>query len=492
MRSNYIQFKTPQFRIMSDNQIEDLHSATLQIIERTGVAFECQEALDILDNAGIDVSNPNRVKIPPYLVEQALRTVPKSITLYTREGEPAFVLDGTTGSHFGVVPDLPQYLDPYTSNIRQCYIDDVANTVRLIDALPNISWLLLGTSQPTLPASITDKVSLLQVILNTSKPIMGEINNVTSLREMFDLCAIVAGGEEQFQKRPFFIGSCEPVSPLVHGKDALEKSLLCAEKGIPCVVYGMPMAGATAPATFAGCLAIANAEVLSQLVVLQLKNPGTPVIHGSIPTIMDMRSTLYSYGAPELALMGAALTEICHNYYRLPMFGVTGSTDAGVIDFQAGAEVTYEILVAALSGVDLVRSSSGVYSLKVGSPEMIVLGDEIVGMTKVLLGGIEIDEETLALDLIEKIGPKSSYVAESHTLKHFRKFWVPDIFSRSFFGKEGGKHSSELLKDRTIKILENHQPKPLPENLVDELRKKERTWFESVDLKYEYPKKPNS
>jgi trimethylamine--corrinoid protein Co-methyltransferase len=207
---------------------------------------------------------------------------------------------------------------------------------------------------------------------------------------------------------------------------------------------------------------------------------------------MDMRSTLYSYGAPELALMGSALTEICHNYYRLPMFGVTGSTDAGVIDFQAGAEVTYEILVAALSGVDLVRSASGVYSLKVGSPEMIVLGDEIVGMANILLGGIEIDEETLALDLIEKIGPKSSYIAESHTLKHFRKFWVPDIFSRSFFGKEGGKHSSELLKDRTIKILENHQPKPLPENLVDELRNKERTWFESVGLKYEYPKKPNS
>ena len=155
MRSKYIQFKTPQFRIMSDNQIEELHSATLQIIERTGVAFECQEALDILDNAGIDVSNPNRVKIPPYLVEQALRTVPKSITLYTREGEPAFVLDGTTGSHFGVVPDLPQYLDPYTSGIRQCYIDDVANTVRLIDALPNISWLLLGTSQPTLPPTRT-------------------------------------------------------------------------------------------------------------------------------------------------------------------------------------------------------------------------------------------------------------------------------------------------------------------------------------------------
>jgi len=469
MRSNYVRFVSPQFRIF---------------------AFECQEALDILGNAGIDVTNPDRVKIPVSMVEQALRTVPKSVTLFTREGEPAIVLNGTTGSHFGAVPDLPQYLDPYTGKIRQCYIEDVADMVRLVDALPNTEWLLLGTSQPTLPAAITDKVSLLQVILNTSKPIMGEINDASSLKEMFDLCAIISGGEKQFKQKPFFIGSCEPVSPLVHGKDAMEKSLLCAEKGIPCVVYGMPMAGATAPATFAGCLAIASAEVLSQFVVLQLKNRGTPVIFGSIPTIMDMRSTLYSYGAPELALMGAALAEVCHQYYEIPMFGVAGSTDSGTIDFQAGAEVTYEILVASLSGIDLVRSSTGVYSLKVGSPEMMVLGDDIAAMARVLLGGIEINDETLALDLIEKLGPKSSYIAENHTLRHFRKFWVPQVFSRHFIGTEKTKSARDLLRERTIHIMESHRPEPLPENLVSELRKVEKTWFDRAGLKHEYPKRP--
>lgn len=124
---------------------------------------------------------------------------------------------------------------------------------RLIDALPNVEWVLLGTVNPTLPAAITDKVSLLQTILNTTKPIMGEINDAQSLSEMFALCEVVAGGAKKFKEKPFFVGSCEPVSPLVHGKDAMEKSLLCAEKGIPCVVYGMPMAGATTPATFAGC-----------------------------------------------------------------------------------------------------------------------------------------------------------------------------------------------------------------------------------------------
>ena len=489
MRANDIQFNSPQFRILSDTQVEELHFATLQILERTGVAFECREALDILGNAGVDVSDPDRVKIPSYMVEQALRTAPKMVTLYSREGEPAIVLNGMNGPHFGAIPDLPGYLDPYTGKRRQCYVADIADTARLADALPNVEWLLLGTSHPTLPAAITDKVSLLQVILNTSKPIMGEINDVESLREMIDLCAIVAGGEEQFLKKPFFIGSCEPVSPLVHGKDALEKSLLCAGKGLPCVVYDMPMAGTTTPATFAGSLAIANAEILSQMVLLQLKNPGTPVIYGCTPSIMDMRTTVFSYGAPELPLMEAALAEISH-YYKLPIYGVAGSTDAGVIGVQAGVEATYEILVITLAGLDLVRNSSWVYrGENVGSPEMIVLGNEIVDMVRVLMGGIEINEETLPLELIERLGPKSNYLSEKHTLKHFRKFWAPRIFDHSVARQEDARQAEDLLNQRTIEILETHRPEPLPEDLVRELKKVEKTWFDRVGLKHEYPKR---
>ena len=140
MRSNYIHFSTPQFRLLSDSQIEELHLATLQILERTGVAFDCQEAIDILGNAGADISNPNRVKIPSFMVEQALRRAPKMITLYTREGEPAIVLNGQTGSHFGGFPDCPDILDPYTRKRRKCYVEDIADTARVVDALPNIEW----------------------------------------------------------------------------------------------------------------------------------------------------------------------------------------------------------------------------------------------------------------------------------------------------------------------------------------------------------------
>jgi trimethylamine--corrinoid protein Co-methyltransferase len=135
MRSNYIHFGSPQFRILSDKQIEELHFATLQIMERIGILFECQEAIDILGEAGADVSDPGRIKIPSYLVEQALNTAPKMVTFYNREGELAMVLNGQTGSHFGSLPDCPYYLDPYERKRRTCYIADIADTARVIDAL---------------------------------------------------------------------------------------------------------------------------------------------------------------------------------------------------------------------------------------------------------------------------------------------------------------------------------------------------------------------
>lgn len=491
MRANYIHYGSPQFRILSDKQIEELHFATLQIMERTGVMFECQEAIDILSDAGADVSDPKRVKIPSHLVEQALRAAPKMVTFYTREGEVAFVLDGQTGSHFGSMPDPRKMRDPYTGKIRDAYIEDIADSSRLIDALPNIEWTYTGAANNTLPAftglDISDRVTLLQWVLNSPKPIVCEITNAQALRDMIELCSIVAGSEEQLRKKPFFGGSCEPVTPLVEGKDAMEKSLLCAEKGIPVVVYSMPMAGATTPATFAGCLALASAEVLSQLVVLQLKNPGAPVVYGGIPNIMEMKTTIFPYGAPELSFMVAAMTELSH-YYKLPMFGTAGCTDAFNIGAQMGAETTYQILMTMLSGADLVHDVGILYH-SLGSSEVTVFCDEIIDMAKVSMRGIEINEETIPFDLIERVGPRGTYISEKHTLKHFRNFWAPKLFDRSATRGDGAKDCEDLLREKTIKILETHPAKPPAADIVKELKRLEASWLKRVGLK-EYPKRP--
>ncbi|MCD6299662.1 MAG: trimethylamine methyltransferase family protein, partial [Dehalococcoidales bacterium] len=216
MRYNYVQFGVPQFHILPDKQIEELHFATLQILERTGVAFECPEAIDILGAAGADVSNPDRVKIPSYMVEQALRTAPKMITLYTREGEPAMVLNGRTGAHFGAHTDIDDFLDPYTRKRRQCNVEDIASMARLIDALPNIEWCRTSAGHTPLPGVITDKISVLQSILNCSKPIVCVSNNVSSLKEQIDLCSIVAGGEARLTTKPFLARTNNPPSLFLH------------------------------------------------------------------------------------------------------------------------------------------------------------------------------------------------------------------------------------------------------------------------------------
>jgi len=323
-------------------------------------------------------------------------------------------------------------------------------------------------------------------VLNSSKPVTGAVSTVSNLRELLKICSMIAGGEKEFQAKPFFIVSSEPVSPLVQGKDAIERSLLCAEKGIPNKAFSIPMIGATAPATLPGTLAIGIAEWLSHLVIVQLKKPGAPFIFGSVPTLMDMKTMIISYGAPESGFLVAALTEISH-YYKLPIYGTAGVIDTDVIGTQTGIEITYQILLTALSGADMVHDVGLAYHGKMVFPELIVLVDEVIDMVKVAMGGLEINDETLPLDLIERVGPGGDYLSESHTLKHFRKFWVPTIFDRSFIRGEGIKDCEELLNEKTLEILKTHKPKPLPEDLVKELKKVEAGWFKEAGLEYVYP-----
>ncbi|MEW5725100.1 MAG: trimethylamine methyltransferase family protein [Thermodesulfobacteriota bacterium] len=489
MQANYVHFQSPQFRVLSDSQIKDIHFASLHILEKTGVAIHAAEVLDLLAQAGADVSNPRRVTIPSPLVEQALRDAPKNVTLYTRDGRPMLHLNGTR-TYFGAVMDQPDILDPRTGIRRPHIVADTADLVRLADALPHMDWLMTSQMVHGLPPELAELVILLQCLLYSAKPVAASTLNAGSLRRILEMCEIVSGGSDNLRKRPFFLNSVEPTSPLVHGREALEMSLVCAEAGVPNIVFGMLMGGATAPATPAAILAVANAELLSHLTVIQLKKPGAPVIYGAEPNIMDMRTSIFPYGAPELCLLDAALTEITHAY-GLPMFGTAGTTDAKVLGAQAAVEITQQIITSALSGADMVHDIGLMDHCSMISPELIVLCDEIIGMTGILMGGVEINEETLALDLIDRVGPGGNFLAEAHTLKWFRKHWFPSIMDRKQKTIEDYgqpiKHCEELLREKTIKILDEHVPAPLPDDVAAELQKLEKTWFDQAGVPYGYP-----
>jgi trimethylamine--corrinoid protein Co-methyltransferase len=305
---------------------------------------------------------------------------------------------------------------------------------------------------------------------------------------MIDLAAAVTGGYANLRRKPYFWCAVEPVSPLVQGNDAVEKTLLCAEYGIPNVGYSMLMGGASAPATFAGILSLANAETLTLLLISQLKKEGAPYVYGAIPNIMDMKTAVFTYGSPELSLLVGALTEVSH-HYQLPMWGTAGCTDAKHVGLQTGLEVMQQCMLSSFTGADFIHDVGLIANGMQVSPELIVLVDEVIGMVDVTMRGIAVDEAAFALDLIEKVGPGGNFISEDHTFQHFRSFWQPSILDRTT-GVRGSwddkrMHSEALLKEKTINLMESHQPQRLPEELEREVRAAERSWFGRLGLDYE-------
>jgi trimethylamine--corrinoid protein Co-methyltransferase len=269
----------------------------------------------------------------------------------------------------------------------------------------------------------------------------------------------------------------EPISPLLYYDPAVDKILFCAEKGIPLINYPAPQGGSTAPATFAGEIVQGSAESLSGLVLAQLVRPGAPFIYGAFATVMDMKTTVFSYGAAEMSLMVAALAQIAQ-HYRLPFFGTAGCSDAKVPDAQAAAEATFSCLSSALSGANLVHDSGWLDHGSVASPAFMVLVNEILHMVNQYMGGIPVDDESLALDLMDRVGPGGHFLLEEHTLKHFRNVWYSDLFDRSIHDQwqaQGAKQIEERLREQT-QLAMDHKPAPLPDDVVQELARMEKQW----------------
>ena len=471
MKSSFQAYETPQFRILSDDQIYEIHLASLEILERTGVNVYEKEALSLLGDAGARIGKNERVRIPSYMVENALQTVPKRVTLCGRDGSRKVRLEGNK-SYFGTGSDCPNILDSFTGKRRPMTKEDVAKAAQLCDYLPNIDFFMSLGLASDVPWDIYDKHQFEAMLFNTTKPIIFTAVDRTGMTGIIEMSSLVAGSEENLKKNPFICLYAEPVSPLMHVETAVRKLLLAAEKEIPVIYTPCPMSGATAPVTMAAALAQGNAECLSGLVIHQLKNPGAPFITGGVISIMDMNSLILSYGAPELHLLSAASTDIAH-YYRLPMFSTAGCSDSKVLDQQAAAEASISCLMAALSGANLVHDVGYLEYALTGSYEMIVFSNEIIGMVKRILRGIKVTPETLTLDIIDKVGPEGNYIAEEHTVRNFRKEqWFPHLFNRKTYDdwvSEGKKTMGDRLTEEVKKILAEHKPAPLPEKLKSEI-----------------------
>jgi trimethylamine--corrinoid protein Co-methyltransferase len=316
------------------------------------------------------------------------------------------------------------------------------------------------------------------MLRNCTKPIVFTSADNVCLADIIEIAAANSGGLEELQKNPTLCLYAEPSSPLNHSKTAIEKLLLVAEKKIPVVYTPCPIAGATAPMTLAGALVIAVADSLSGLVAAQFHAPGAPFIMGGVLSTMDMASTIYTYGSPEFSLLEAALTDLSH-FYKLPMFSTAGCSDSKIFDEQAAAEAMMSIFSAALSGANLVHDVGYLENGLIGSYEMLVASDEFIAMAKHYVKGVEVSPETLAVDVIEKVGPGGNFVAEKHTQKHFREVeWFPKLMDRqnlSDWDLNGSKPMRQRVNERVKEILSTHSVTPLKdevEKVIEKIFKK--------------------
>ena len=471
MKANLTKIEGTQFRVLSLNQIKKIHLATLEVLERTGVRIGCQEGFDLLREGGCKTEG-DVVHFPPHLVEWAINSAPSQVLLWNRLGNKKLALGGRN-TYFGLGPTLLNMIDLETGKRRLFKREDTAKAAKVADALPNIDWVMgLGTISDV-PPQYSDRFEFEAMVKNTSKPIVIWNYTKEGLKDSMEMASAVVGGKENLLKRPFLISYAEPISPLTGDRAATEKLLLAAEYGIPIIHTPCIQSGASGPVTLAGALVIANAENLSSLVIAQLKRKGTAFLMGGVITIMDMRDAQMSYGAPELSLALSGFTDIAH-HYGVPTWGTAGCSDSKLPDEQAAVEATFSSLFSMLSGANLVHDVGYLESGKTGALEMIVMVDEILGYIRRITRGIEVNEETLAIDAIEEVGPGGHFLTHSHTLRNFRKeLWQPDLSDRQSWSKwvEGGKKRMEdRTREKTQLILKTHTPAPLSSQAEEKIQ----------------------
>ena len=458
------------FRLLSEGQRERIARAAFELLERVGVRLTEREARGKLRGAGAHLEG-DRVRIPEGLVRAAVESAPSSIAIYSREGERAMEPGGRTAC-FGAHTDAPDVLDPQSGERRACVERNVGSIARLIDAVPHISYTTASGMVSDRPAEVGDRAALAQCLINSPKPVLAMPVTHRALVDCAEMAALAVGGGEALRQRPLLIVYAEPVSPLVHTDDGIRRLLTCAEEEIPVVYSGYAAMGGTAPMSAAAITVQLCAESLSGLVVHQLKRRGAPFIFGGMASVMDMRTTVFSYGAPEFQRGNTLMAEMAH-HFDLPNFGTAGTSDAQTFDGQAVLEAATSCTMALLAGANLVHDVGLLGNATVVVPAMIVATNEILAMLHHLLGPVDVEEDALCLDVMEEVGPGGEFVTHPETFERFRDVWYPELLFRGgaeAWERSEGERFEERVGAETRRLMEEHEPAPLPAEIAEAIR----------------------
>jgi len=470
MDTNYAARQTPQFRVLSDRQIEKVYQATLECLNRTGVEVRNAEARGLLTEAGARV-NGARVRIPPHIIQDAIAAAPRSFTLWGRNGEHCIqvVPDRV---YFGPGLTNTYFVDPETGERRKVRRGDPGLTAQVCDALENIDYVMgLGLIDDVTP-TLAPVYEYAEMVGNTGKPTLPWAYSAEHVSDIYKMAVAVSGGEAALRERPHFAIFATYQSPLIHTDEDLAKVLWAAERDVPIVYLGGPTLGATSPVTGASALVVYLAAALSGLAIIQLKRRGTAVCMGGVPQAMDLRSGRPSYGSPEMSLLSAAMADISR-WLGVPFMGTAGASEAKVLDLQAAIESTIQVVLSGLSGATLVHDVGFLDCADIGSLESLVMNDEIISMVRRIMRGVEVSDDTLLLDLIDQVGPGGQFMSERHTARHCRaEIWTPTLMDRQpwvNWQSAGAQTMLDRIRAKLREILATHQPPPLPAGAAEKI-----------------------
>ena len=453
---------------MGLQECEKIHLASLEILRRTGVDVHDEIARQILVEGGAQAEGL-RVRLPEYMVARALTTAPKSFALYDRNGKVA-MRAGKYNTYYGGGSDCLTILDHHTGARRRAVLSDVKAASTLMDALPEIDFVMSAFLPEDVDQNIYDRYQMDVMLNNTTKPIVFVSPDYEGCVTAVEMCEAVAGSPEAFQARPFATCYINVTSGLIANAEALQKCMFLAKKGLPQLYIPLNAGGVNSPTTTAGCMASMNAGILLGIVLSQLVRPGAPIaVPGWNGGPYNLQTMVGNYVLADEQGVPTSMGK----YYDLPVFGLGGSTDSKVMDQQCAFEATLSLMTALLHGANIVHDVGFMDAGLQGSLQLIVICNEILGFLRAATAGVIVNDETLALDVIDELGPTGSYMGHDHTVRHFKEAYYSKLIDKNPFSvwQKRGSTTMEMRATKTIdELLAKHQPKLLPEEVQKALQ----------------------
>ncbi len=466
--------KTQRFEVLSQEEVERIHNASMEILSEVGIQVNYKTAREVYREAGAEIDEQtNAVKIPEGLVRWAVEQAPKEFTIYGND--PVFQLE------IGGIQENPIFaglgtptriIDIDSGEVRETTHQDMVDHIVLINTCENIHNSQMDVWPNDILMTTIHAEAIWAWAHNSHKSFGMGCYGYLPTWDMMRMMAIAVGGKKELQKRPRFMAICSVVSPLQMDQAQAEGLFICAEYGQPLAISPEGIAGATAPVTLAGLLAQENAGILAHITLAQIFRPGTPVFYGTVSTVTNMQHGTVALGAPETGLITAGSAQLAR-YYGVPIRSVGGATEAKRPDLQAGFERMGTLLPAVLAGVNLITCAGTLDGTMLEDHAMLMLDDELCGAALRMARGIEVTDESLALDVIKRVGFSGNYLVEDHTADLFRtELFIPKLYSREPYDawEEGGQRMAiDRAREHAQEILNGHQPRELDPNLTQEL-----------------------